>query len=959
MKKLRIIAIIAGCLLLVFTITGFFILPTVLASVASKNLGKALHRDVTIGKISVNPYTLMIEVDGMTITEKGRADAFVSFGSLAVNMEWASLFRRAPVIGEVKLDRPRVRIIRFEDNTYNFSDLLKGEKKSEKSQPFSVSNIQITNGVVLMDDRPVHRTHTARDIMIAIPFLSNMPHHTDIFVQPSFKAVINNAPIELKGKSKPFSESLESSLSLDLRKIDIPSYLAYAPVKPRFTLESGLLDLDLTVTFRQFKDNRKPESNTTGLLVFRDLSAADVSGKRILRVPSISVTLGPSQFIKKRVHIQKMEISSPEMTVTRDKRGVLNLAEAVRTTSIGNKPAKPQPSREPSEPFAIIIDTIKLTGGKVSYQDSSGSSPVKISADDLTIMAHDISTDKSGKGNVDVACTINESGKLSLGTSFTLRPLSADVTMAITGFEPSWVQPYVMEKVPVLIRRGSLAAQGRLRLDKAQDQPVKAGFTGDVHVTDFASVDSAKAEDLVSWKELSITGIDFSLNPSRLAIGEISLETPASAFVINQDGSSNFSVIAGQKKKTEKPEPSQKKKALEHISVGKVSVKNGRFTFTDRSVAPKFVNSLGTITGTVTGLSTDEFKKASVSLQAKLDNQAPISITGSVNPLREDLFVDLTASLKNMELSPVTPYSGKYAGYAIDKGKLSLGVKYSINKKRLDAQNDVLIDQLTFGEAIESKDATTLPVRLAVSLLRDSNGRIDLHLPVTGRTDDPDFHVGKVIVQIIVNILEKAATSPFALLEALYPGATELSYIEFEPGKAGLTDEGRKKLSELSKILNERAPLNLEIKGFVDASLDKEGLVKTIFERKLKAQKLKDLIKAGKQASSVDELTIEPAEYSTYLMKAYREEPFKKPSTMLGFPATLKDEEMTRLMLEHIAVTDDDLKGLASERSQQVRDELAGPLSIDASRIFLVEADPFKPDHIEKAPNSRVSLTIK
>jgi outer membrane protein OmpA-like peptidoglycan-associated protein len=534
------------------------------------------------------------------------------------------------------------------------------------------------------------------------------------------------------------------------------------------------------------------------------------------------------------------------------------------------------------------------------------------------------------------------------------------MAIALDGFQPAWIQPYFIEKVPVLIRRGTLAVKGRVLLARNEGRPLDLDFTGDVRIADFASVDRAKAEDLVSWKDLSITGIDFSLNPGRLAIGEIALVAPASAYIINPGGTSNVLAIAGGKKAgPDTTGAGTKKKALERISVGRISVKNGRFTFTDRSVTPKYSSSLTAINGTVTGLSTDEFKKAVVKLQAKLDNQAPMSITGSINPLKHDLFVDLTASLQNMELSPATPYSGKYAGYAIDKGKLTVGLKYSIDKKQLQAQNDVLIDQLTFGDAVESKDATNLPVRLAVALLRDSNGRIDLHLPITGRTDDPDFHIGKVILKVIVNILEKAATSPFALLEALYPGATELSNIAFDPGRSALTEEGRKNLAALAKIMTDRPSLNLEIKGFVDATKDRDGLLNTLFERKLKAEKIKDLIKAGKQASSVDGIVIEPAEYSSYLKKAYKGESFKKPTNMVGIPTTLPDEEMKRLIMEHITITDDDLKGLATARSQQVRDALAEAGKIDAGRIFLVEADPFKPEQLDKVANSRVSLTIK
>jgi outer membrane protein OmpA-like peptidoglycan-associated protein len=956
MKKIRTIAVVLVCLVVVFTITGFFILPPVLTSVVSKNLGKALHRDVTIQRIKVNPYTLVLEVQGLAIKDQVRPGAFVSLGSLTVNVEWLSLFKRAPIVRELKLDKPSIRIIRFEDNTYNFSDLLKGEKKGEKPQSFSVSNIQITGGNVVMEDRPMHKTHTVRDIALTIPFLSNMPHLTDIFVQPSFQAVINGTALVLKGRSKPFAESLESSLTINLKQIDIPYYFAYLPMKPGFAVKSGLLDLNATITFLQFKDKRRPESNSIAQAVCRGLVVTDLDGNTLLTMPSLDVTLARSQLLKRKIHIRKIDISSPELFVSRDRTGTLNLSQVLKKTTPGTDPSATPKAQAGGDPTVLTIDEITLAGGKIAFTDSSGSLPVKITAGDLSVSAQGLSTEKMGGGKVNIACTVNQTGRLSLGASFTLQPVSVDMDVDLDGFQPAWIQPYFIEKFPVLVRRGTLAAKGRVLLARNEGRPLSMAFNGDVRITDFASVDRAKAEDLLSWKDLSITGIEFSLDPGRLAVREIALASPVSSYFINPDGTSNVSSVLGGRKA--EPEP-LRKSTLERISVGRVSVKNGRFTFTDRSVAPKFTSSLTAVTGSVTGLSTDEFKKAQIKLQAKLDNQAPISITGSINPLKKNLFLDLTASLQNMELSPASPYSGKYAGYAIDKGKLSLNLKYSIDEKELTAQNDVLIDQLTFGDSVESKDATSLPVRLAVALLRDSSGKIDLHLPVTGRTDDPEFHVGKVIIQIIVNLLEKAATSPFALLEALYPGATELSTIEFEPGRSTLTDEGRNRLTELAKILNDRPSLNLEIKGYVDAEGDRAGLVTALFERKLKAIKLKDLIRAGKQASNIDEIIIDPAEYSTYLKKAYKEDSFKKPSNIFGISASLPDDEMKRLIIEHITVGDEDLKGLARERSQKVRDDLAEAGMIEPGRIFLVEADPFTPEQLEQTSNSRVSLTIR
>lgn len=959
MKKIRMILIIVLSLIVLYTITGFFILPPVLTSVLSKNLSQTLKRNVTIEKIRFNPYTLVAVVRGLSIKDQNRPGAFVSLRSLIVDVQWASLFKLAPIIEELKLDTPSIKVIRFEDGTYNFSDLMKGGKKKEKPQEFSISNIQIISGVVVMDDMPVHKTHTAKDINITIPFISNIPYYANVFVQPSFQATINGTPFRLKGKTKPFSDSLETTLALSLKDINLPNYLAYVPMKLGFDVDSGSLDLNALLSYKQFRTKQQPILNISADLACKDLDVKDQGGNPILHIPKMTTKLAPSRLLKKQIHVEQIAVSSPELTLSRDKKGMLNLEQALQKTK--TKETSPSAKEKPAaNPVLLVIDKIDLTGGKILYTDLSGSSPVKMTAEDLLIAARAVNTDKQGSGTVDISCRLNQTGHLSLGTAFAMNPVSADIKLALDGFQPSWVQPYFIDRVPILIRRGTISSQGQIKIALAPNTPPRINFIGDMQFSDFASVNRAHAEDLVSWKNLALSGIDFSLNPGHVVIKEIGFISPASSFNITPDGSNNFAAVFGQKPSRPSPRPAKGEKTLERIAVGKITFKNGRFIFSDRSITPHYSTSLTGISGSIAGLSSDEFKKAVVNLSAKLDNQAPIAITGSINPLKQDLFVDLAVKFTNIELSPATPYSGKYLGYAIDKGKLSLGLKYSIDKKQLQAQNDVLIDQLTFGNSVESKDATHLPVRLAVVLLRDNSGKIDLHLPISGRTDDPNFHVGKIIIDTIVNILKKAATSPFALLEALYPGSTELSFIDFEPGRSSLSDAGKQKLDKVAQILNDRTALNLELGGYVDVSSDKTGLNAYLLERRLKEQKLKDILRRGQQASSVDDITIDQKEYGTYLTKAYKTFEFPgKPKNFLGLLKTLSDDEMKNLMLEHLKITDDDLKGLAEARVQKVRDYLVETGKIDPARIFLVKGNALTPEKIDKARNSRVSLSIK
>jgi hypothetical protein len=312
-----------------------------------------------------------------------------------------------------------------------------------------------------------------------------------------------------------------------------------------------------------------------------------------------------------------------------------------------------------------------------------------------------------------------------------------------------------------------------------------------------------------------------------------------------------------------------------------------------------------------------------------------------------------------MELSPLSPYSGRYAGYGIQKGKLTLNLKYHIEKGKLDSENKVFLDQFTFGDAVDSPDATKLPVRLAVSLLKDRSGEIHLDLPVTGSVDDPEFSIWGVVWKIVVNLLVKAATSPFALLGAIFGGGEQLSYLEFAPGIGDVPPGEEGKLGNLAKILHERPALKLEIEGHVDLEKDREGMRQLFFRRKVAGQKRVDLVKAGQPAPALDNVRVETAEYPKYLARAYKVEKFPKPRNIIGMAKDLPVPEMEKLMLTHIQVTDDNLRQLAVDRASHVRDRLVASGKVEPGRIFLVEPKTLPPERKEKLRDSRVDFRIR
>jgi hypothetical protein len=530
------------------------------------------------------------------------------------------------------------------------------------------------------------------------------------------------------------------------------------------------------------------------------------------------------------------------------------------------------------------------------------------------------------------------------------------------------VQPYFTDKVKILVTGGAVGAEGNLSVDATKGAPTNIGYKGKVSVNGFSSVDKDRGEEFLKFATLLLGGVDAGNAPRKVFIGEIALSDFFSRIIVNPDATLNVQGIVAKgavpgdntaATAVTVPPADAVKPVPTPVRIEAVTLQGGTILFSDRYVKPNYTASLVEIGGRVSGLSSEESRLADVDLRGKLEDSAPLEIRGKINPLAENLFVDLMVDFRDMDLSPLSPYTGRYAGYGIRKGKLTLGLKYHIEKKKLDAENKVFLDQFTFGEAVDSPDATKLPVRLAIALLTDRKGEIHLDLPVTGQIDDPKFSVWGIVWQIVKNLLVKAATSPFALLGAIFGGGEELSYLEFDPGSSVIPESGAAKLGNLVKVLTERPALKLEIEGHVDIEKDREGMRQLIFRRKVAAQKLADLAITGQPVPALDNVRVETAEYPKYLARAYKVEKFPKPRNVIGMAKDLPGPEMEKLMLTHIQVTDDNLRQLTVERASRVRNRLVASGKVEPERVFLVEPKILPPERKEKLRDSRVDFRIK
>jgi hypothetical protein len=1195
---------IAGlAVVLAYTLFGFLVLPGILKNVLSKTLTETLHRNSTIREVRVNPFNLSVTVHDLSIAERGASGTWVSAGEIYADLQLASVYRGGPVLREMRLVRPYVNVVRRPDRSYNFSDLIeeftKKPEKESKPFKFSFNNIRIVDGSVDFDDGPKKTRHEVRDIRIAIPFLSNLPHYVEQFTQPSFSAVVNGKAVSFSGKTRPLYDTHETVLSVNVSNLDLPYYLEYLPVKREYEVPSAYLDLEGVVSYVAPKD-KPPAVRVEGEATLREVRILGKGKAPMVWLPMVRVALSPSDVVARVFRLADITVKDPEIDVAIDRNGKLNLfsllpekekgipskeggdapppvaaggdtggifsvesirlsggkvrfsdaslgkpfrtalgeirVEADRLTTENGKTADVRASftteaaesfdlkgnlslspvasegafgidnvvlkkyspyyadavrfdvtsgtlggrtgyrfsraegktetrltglasrianlrlrqREEKEDFLtipeftvtgaeididrrqLVVGEVATAGGSVAirrtadgelnvarllpdkatpptpfgllrkgetgrgepqplwvgtlknvavdryavrFGDLSTDPPVDLQFDRIRLRTENFSTEKNRKGKISFSTGYDRGGTLSLAGTFSADPPSVRGKLRAKTLPLGRLQPYYAKRVKILLTGGTVSAEGNVSFEAPKGASPRARFSGEIFVNDFSSLDKAREEDFLKFGTLHLGGAEVGYNPTQVAIGEVSLSDFYSRIIVNPDGTLNVQGIVAQEEAAQdnaaaKPasEPPRPDAAPDNVAaqspipvrIDALTLQNGTIQFSDQYIRPNYSAKLEEIGGRVTGLSSEESILADVDLRGNLGGGAPLEIRGKVNPLAKDLFLDIRTEFRDMDLSPLSPYSGRYAGYRIQKGKLSLSLKYHIEKKKLDAENKVFIDQFTFGEAVESPDATKLPVRLAVALLKDRKGEIHLDLPVTGQTDDPKFSVWGIVWQIVKNLLVKAATSPFALLGAIFGGSGEqLSYLEFEPGSPAVSEAEAGKLEILAKVLNDRPALKLEIEGHVDVERDREGLRQVAFRRKIATRKVEDLAKAGKEAPALDNVRVEAAEYPKYLARAYKEEKFPKPRNFLGMAKDLPVPEMEKLMLTNIRVTDDDLRQLAMERASQVRERLTGPGKVEPERVFLVEPKALPPERKEKLKDSRVDFRIR
>ncbi|AWV02634.1 AsmA family protein [Burkholderia sp. JP2-270] len=690
-------------------------------------------------------------------------------------------------------------------------------------------------------------------------------------------------------------------------------------------------------------------------------------------LPDASAKITKVDVAARTAEIASVDASGLALDVKRLKDGKIDLAAlgepaqaAVPKRTVARKAEAAAPS------WHYRIDALNVKDSSANFTDLSTPRPVKLAIKPLDLSVQKLSDDMTKPLPVQLKATLNRKGSLNVAGDVTAQPLKVGLKIDGNRLDAAAFEPYFGSVLNATIASALLNAQGNLTFAQMKDTP-RATYRGDVALVDVRMLDKATSDPFAGWRSLALSNLKANYDEKgtdvdaarvtfsnfygrvlldaqgRLNLKDVVAKESGPAQSLTRDASKGEPVpLSPQAAST--PAAAQAASAASAPAVvkaaqppqhpvrmhfGELLLQNGRVTYTDNFIKPNYTANLIAIKGTVGAFGTDSTTSAPVDVAANLAGNGPISIKGSVNPLIEKPALDLTATAHDIELTNLTPYSAKYAGYPITKGKLNVDLHYQLANDQLTANNHIFIDQLTFGDHVENDTATKLPVKLAISLLKNTRGQIDVNLPVSGSLSNPEFSIGGLIWHAVLNLIAKAVTSPFTLLANAFGGGggEDLGYVEFAPGTYALTDAQQQKLDTVVKMLTEKPSIRLDLIGRVDPAKDTPGLRDAYVERLVRQQKLRDVIGQGE---SIDPMSVkvDQAEYSKYLTRAYKAADFKKPRNLVGLQKTLPDADMKQALADHAPADDNALRALAQQRAQAVRQYLEG--KIDSSRVFVV-----------------------
>lgn len=962
--KRKLIYWVVG-LFVFYTVAGFFILPPIIRLVAVRELSSQLDRQVSIQKVKLNPYVPSIAIRGLLILDKD-GQPFVSWDKVYVSFQPLSIFAKAWTFGKIQVVKPFARAQMNKDYTFNFSDILQKFSTNTSSAPSKpskpiyvrVKELTITNASLSLADFTL-RTPFKRIIGPVHLELENFRTEPDKNSQYAI-AGTTDAGEYFSWRGYFCLTPLRSQGQFTVNHVTLNKYAPLYQDLVQFEILSGQVGVHAQYDFEWAPTNRVAIITNAAFALRQFRLAQPGSTNDLVDVVHLALTGESADLESRQAAIGHVGVSGARLFIVRETNASINVVQAARPESnaaasggvlflLRSVTNAVTMLLNSTNQWSATIHDVSATNCAVHLEDFANPRPATLNLDHITAAAKNISNIPNTNLTAALSLRWNQTGSINVNATASILPLAADVHLDLENLNLNTLDAYLESQVNMLIPNAEFGLDGDVHVRTPPGELPQINFQGDTWLDHLHVIDGIKGEDLLKWDDFRVSGIDANVNPLSASIRQVAFSNVFVRAIIETNGVINL--LAAAHPASAQPEKSPviakgapvpvtnslASIALPSVSIASVVVTNSELDFTDRSVTPNVNMAIEQGGGTIDGISSEQLQHADVDLYALVDGIGPVKVTGHINPFSGTLTNKVNVSIKNMDLLPMSPYSGKFAGYRISRGNLNVDLAYDLVGRKLDSKNVITLDQFTFGEKVNSPDATKLPVRLAIAILKDRQGKIVLDVPIDGSLDDPKFRIGKVVTRVIVNILTKVATSPFSLLGAAFGGGgQELSYQDFTPGSADLSDASKHKLDVLEKALYERPGLQLAISGSIDPAADRAGLQQISFEKELRTRQWMSLSKSKRELTTPDTLVLTPPQRERLVEKLYDEALANGKIT----PAMLATNSNLAAIAAQIKAPPKNLKlALMLVQKRQSKPQAAPPASASQNKVIL-PSDP-------------------
>jgi hypothetical protein len=904
--------------LAVYALAGFFAVPPLIRHQLPSALRNFLAREASLREASFNPLTLRVTLRGFDLRDRD-GGPLAAFDALTANFQASSLFRRAWTFREIRLTKPVVTGRIGGDGRLTAADLFEPKSSPEPSKPFRlprvlVGDLIVEAGVCTFEDasrEPPFAT-TLQPLDVHVSGLTTIPDRTGDHAITI--GVEDRGEIRWAGRLEAEPLRLEGKLDLTLRRLDrLWTYFGNAyPLD----VSSGEAHLSLPYIIEKRAggglslDAHDVDFSVSGLAGRARGDTADW-----VRAGRVSLYGGRVRWPEQTAVFERAEIDQPAAWVRRKEDGKVDWLELFDRFK-----AMPSTERKGKAAHAAgwkaVVKAIDVKAGTLEIEDRAVSPPATLTTSEFESHVEDLTSDASMPLRTRASAKIGGAPMTSSGT-IELKPAVVTQEFKLRGFDVKASQPYLNSWLRARLESGTASTEGKL-VYRQGGSPIFQ-FDGRTSLDGLAIADPG-GRRVASWDALAVDGIHLTLAPNRLDVRAIDLRKPFTEILIDHDRNfvlRSLLVERPSTPSTERTSPAAAARAGFPLSVAAIRLHDASIGYVDESLARPFRTTLHSVQGSLTAVSLQKAAPSRLLFEGTVDADGYVKAEGSTRLGDPWAGSDVVLLLRNVDMKSLTPYTAEFAGSTIADGRLDLAASYKVHDRALDGTNKVTATNLTLGEKVDGAKSP-LPLRLAVALLKDPHGRIELDVPVEGSADDPEFGYRTVAWQAFKRVMTNVTTAPFRFLGRMMGiQGDDLELVSFEPARSDLLPPEKEKLVKLTQALQERPGLNLHVVGRFDPATDSEALRKGKLEAALASQSLEALYTA---TFSAEQLAAARAKHisGTELDSA-------------GY-----DEELRSSLLAKQAVGDDELTALGQARSDAII------AALDASRVTAAPVEPVK-----------------